>query len=280
MRPIAVCLGLISFAIVFVIWSFFVNSQKGQYIDEIAFDGSLYLKDKLWWLAGPILDVVSFLYIGVAVVVIVGIALIRKKWRLAFQVTGVILGANLTTQVLKKTVLDRPDFDVVWAPGNSLPSGHTTVAASLSLALLLVVPRRWRPWAGLAGVVYTTATGVSTLVGQWHRMSDVLAAIFVAGAWALAACAFSTRGDEDADDRPISGDTIRNGLVFVLGAVLTTALSLYYFGDAFRYWDTTAMSDFWIQRDAFLAASFAVLAASFTIFGFTLILRQAVARMR
>lgn len=273
-------MGAVSLAIVVATWQFFVNSEQGQHIDEIAFDGSLTLKAKLWWLAAPILDVVSFLYVGVAIVVVVGIALIRKRWLLAVQAATIIVGANITTQVLKKLVFDRPDFSVVWAPGNSLPSGHTTAAASVSLALLFVVPRRWRPWAAIAGVGYTTATGVSTLVGQWHRMSDVIAAVFVAGAWSLAVCAFSARSPEDRERPRVSQSTIRSGLVFVCGTVLTAGLSVYYLGDAFRYWETTAMTDFYIQRDAFLGGSFAVLAACFMIFGFSLIMRQAVARMR
>jgi hypothetical protein len=132
LRITALLMGAVSLAIVVATWQFFVNSEQGQHIDEIAFDGSLTLKAKLWWLAAPILDVVSFLYVGVSIVVVVGIALIRKRWMLAVQAATIIVGANVMTQVLKKLVFDRPDFSVVWAPGNSLPSGHTTAAASVS----------------------------------------------------------------------------------------------------------------------------------------------------
>ena len=69
------------------------------------------------------------------------------------------------------------------------PSGHTTAAASVSAALLLVVPPRARPWAAVLGAGYTTATGISTLIGQWHRPSDVVAAVLVVLAWTAIACA-------------------------------------------------------------------------------------------
>ena len=36
---------------------------------------------------------------------------------------------------------------------------------------------------------YTTATGISTLIGQWHRPSDVVAAVLVVLAWTAIACA-------------------------------------------------------------------------------------------
>ena len=117
------------------------------------------------------------------------IAALRRRPSLAVQVAVLMIGANLTTQVLKKWVLYRPDLGVEADYGNTLPSGHTTAAASVSAALLLVVPPRVRPWAAVLGAGYTTATGISTLIGQWHRPSDVVAAVLVVLAWTAIACA-------------------------------------------------------------------------------------------
>ncbi len=100
-------------------------------------------------------------------------------------------GANLSTQVLKHVVLDRPRLGLGVFDENTLPSGHTTAAASASAALVFVVPPRARPWAALLGAGYTAATGVSTLVGRWHRPSDVVAAVLVVLAWSALACAVS-----------------------------------------------------------------------------------------
>ena len=60
----------------------------------------------------------------------------------------VVAGANLTTQVLK-AVLEHArckafehGIQLPWP--NSFPSGHTTAAASIAVALLLVAPARHR----------------------------------------------------------------------------------------------------------------------------------------
>lgn len=252
----------------------------GQTIDEVAFLGGTGLKDRLWWLAEPLLDVVSVMFILGAIIITVGIALLRKQWWLAVQAAILIGGANATTQILKKVIFERPDFDLFWTPANSLPSGHTTAAASISLALLFVVPRAWRHWAAAIGAVYTGAIGVSTMVGQWHRFSDVVAAIFVAGAWALIMCAFTANpSNSNAEPSTPAGSKILFGL-FTLGTVLTGLLTHHYLKDAYSYWDTTALHDAGIQRDAFLGASFAVVCASLAVFGFCLLTRQATARMR
>src|SRR5690606_19101848 len=43
------------------------------------------------------------------------------------------------------------------------------------------------------GALYTSVTGVSTLIGQWHRPSDVAAAVLVVVAWTAVACALAGR---------------------------------------------------------------------------------------
>lgn len=279
-RVLALGTSAASMFVVLALWSFFVNSEKGQLIDESAFQGSIGLKSQLWWLAGPLLDVVSVLFIGIAVVAVAGIALVQKRWWLAVQAVVVIAGANITTQVLKKVILDRPDHGVVWAPGNSFPSGHTTVAASIALALLLVVPRAWRVWVVAAGTLYTTATGVSTLVGQWHRPSDVLGAIFVAAAWAQLVCVFSKTGGKYEYERPMSKITIIGTIVTLLGAAFSALMSVFLLKDAYVNWETVALTDNLIQRDTFLGSCFAIVCATLLVFGISLITRQAAARMR
>jgi hypothetical protein len=70
---------------------------------------------------------------------------------------------------------------------NSLPSGHTTLAASAAAAVFLMVSPRWRPLAGFLGGSFAVATGVSTLINQWHRPADVVAAFLVVAAFMLPA---------------------------------------------------------------------------------------------
>lgn len=186
------------------VWRYFVGSTTGQAVDQLAFDGATVGRGKLWVVAEPVLDVVSISFVVIGMSVAMGIALVRRRWNLAGQVVVLVAGANLTTQLLKKYVLHRPDlgFDS-W--GNSLPSGHTTVAASVSVAVVLAVPRRLRPVVALFGAAYTAATGISTLVGQWHRPSDVIAAVLVVLAWSALVCGFSSASALDVPGRTGSG---------------------------------------------------------------------------
>lgn len=141
-----------------------------------------------------LLDTISLTSLGVAGLSLMALAALRGRWRLAAGVAVLIAGANVTTQVLKRYILDRPDL--LSGPAeyfhNSLPSGHATVAASLALALLLVVPRGLRVVALVGGGIYAGAVGVATLATGWHRAGDVVAAWGVAGAFAFAVAAALT----------------------------------------------------------------------------------------
>lgn len=193
----------------------FLGTAAGQRFDELALRGSEHGSGTLWQVAEPVLDVVSVAFIVVAVVVVLVIAALRRAWGLGLQVAVLVAGANITTQILKRDLLERAELDVLTQrPGNSLPSGHTTVAASVAIALLLVVPRRARPYVALLGAAWTAATGVSTLVGQWHRASDVLAALLVVGAWTGLVVALTPRS---AVDRTVGGSISTTAGVVVLG---------------------------------------------------------------
>jgi hypothetical protein len=95
----------------------------------------------------------------------------------------------VVTQVLKHG-LYRPDFGVdperVTA-GNSFPSGHATVAMSVVLALVLVVPARLRGVAAVLGALYATVAGLATMSLGWHRPSDVAGAVLIVGGCAALA---------------------------------------------------------------------------------------------
>lgn len=165
-------------------WRFFVATAAGQRLDEAAFTGSGIGRRTLWQAAEPVLQIVSIPFLVVVLGAAAVIALARHRGVLLLQVALLLGGANLTTQVLKYSAFDRPDLvETLGVRANSLPSGHTTVAASVAVALLLVVPRRARPAAVVLGVGYTASTGVSTMIGGWHRPSDVIAACTVVLAW-------------------------------------------------------------------------------------------------
>lgn len=157
-----------------------LGSQRGQDWDESAMNTVRGGRDAQLTL----LSVLGYVSIGAIVMVVIGcavIALARGKLRLAAGAAIVILGANVSTQLLKHSILDRPDFGL--GTSNSLPSGHTTVVASAVGAALLVAPQLWRPVIALAGGFAITLTGASTIVAGWHRPADVIAALAVSLVW-------------------------------------------------------------------------------------------------
>jgi membrane-associated phospholipid phosphatase len=124
----------------------------------------------------------------------------RRRHALAAAV--VVAGANLTTQLLK-TALEHArhkafehGIELPWP--NSFPSGHTTAAASLGVALLLVVPPAHRLAAALVGAAYTAAVAFPVVILGWHYPSDVFGALLVVGAWGFGALAWlRLRADRD-----------------------------------------------------------------------------------
>lgn len=168
-------------------WTYwaFVRTTTGQFADESAWrEAGVAAPDtQLPFLA--LLDTLPTLSIVVAAVAILVVGLVRKRYAAAVIAVGVIGASNLTTQILKNLVFDRPDRGVVTLAFNSLPSGHTTLAASAAAAVFIIVTPRWRPFAAAAGGAYSVLAGAATFLNLWHRPADVVAALLVVGFWTL-----------------------------------------------------------------------------------------------
>ena len=283
---VAIGVAVLSFVGVLALWRVFVDTLAGQQVENAALQGALYGQTQLWRVAERVLDVVSVGFIAAVLLGAMIIAALRRRWSLAMQVAVLMIGANLTTRVLKNAVFYRPDLGVEASYGNTLPSGHTTAAASVSAALLLVVPPRARPWAAVLGAGYTTATGVSTLIGQWHRPSDVVAAVLVVLAWAAIACAMvavtsarpttATGALRIASERPPTPRTVRTVVasltVVGLAAGASAAIALSHTWE-YRA-DLEARTE---QVTAYLGGAAGTLMASCLAFAIMLLLRQAAA---
>lgn len=164
-----------------------LHSTTGQQWDDSAMRTVVAGRDtKL-----AVLSVLGYVSIGAIVVVVGGcaiVALLRGNIALAIGAGVVVAGSNITTQVLKHGLLERPDLGL--GTLNSLPSGHTTVAASAVGAALLVAPRPARPLIAVGGGLVVTLTGASTVVAGWHRPSDVFAALAVSLLWTAVVALF------------------------------------------------------------------------------------------
>jgi hypothetical protein len=142
-----------------------LRTSRGIHLDRAAVDAVSSpvvvlhrLHDGLSW--------VSVGSVALSLLACVTLALMRRRLDLALGAAVVIGGANLTTQILKHDLF--PRIDLGQGP-SSLPSGHTTVALS-TVAI------------GVSAVA--TLVGVATVLGRWHRPSDVIAATFVCVGWA------------------------------------------------------------------------------------------------
>jgi membrane-associated phospholipid phosphatase len=132
------------------------------------------------------------LLVMLAAVCAIGLGFGRRREVLVAII--VVAGANVTTQVLKsvlehaRTKAFERGWELPWP--DSFPSGHTTAAASIAVALLLVVPAGYRLFAAGVGGALTGVVGLSVVILGWHYPSDVLGALLVVGTWGFCALAY------------------------------------------------------------------------------------------
>lgn len=120
------------------------------------------------------------------------IGLLRGRPRSAVAALLVVVGANVTTQLLK-VLLAHPRVKLAiggdpFEP-NTFPSGHTTAAASIAVAYAFVVPPVLRDLVLTLGAAFALALGCSVVVIGWHYPSDVLGAYLVVACWGFAVLA-------------------------------------------------------------------------------------------
>ncbi|HUG75024.1 MAG TPA: phosphatase PAP2 family protein [Acidimicrobiia bacterium] len=174
---------------------FYVRTGVGQRLDDAGFRGRDGVRPDLVTDAESLLGGIEVTMLAIALVVVAAGAFWRGRTTLAVAVVGLVVGSNLTTQLLKLVVLDRPHLipDAYRLP-NSFPSGHATAVASLGIALMLVAPRRVRPALAVIAAATGIAVGLATITAGWHRPGDVIGSWLVVGFWtALVAALVAVR---------------------------------------------------------------------------------------
>ena len=161
-------------------------TAPGQVVDTILMEGTMRSARHYDAFSTLITGLVSVPVMVIAGTVVALVAAARRRPTLAGRALGAVIGANITTQILKEYVLTRPTLGVTTGAGNSLPSGHTTVAVTISLALVVVAPKLFRSPSAWIGWAWSALMGVSVMMEGWHRPADVITAVLIAGAWALA----------------------------------------------------------------------------------------------
>lgn len=190
-RAWAAVLALVCASGVIALWYALIYTRTGQLMEDAALTGSRIGERFVDAHARTLLSTVSMPAAVVLVLLVLVVGIWRGSRRRAVWAAGTVIAINASTQVLKRWVLVRPDYDLSprWDGANTLPSGHTAVAASAAVALLLLVGVSHRGVAAWGGAVLTAAMGYSTLVCQWHRPADVISAVLLATAWGAVAVA-------------------------------------------------------------------------------------------
>jgi len=206
-------LGVAAAVLCAIVYVVAVLTPAGQFLADLILYGRPAGDASAETIASDALGTISLTMVAGVTLGLVGIALLTGRPQVAVAVLVTIAGANLTTEALKLVILDRPNLlgDAAYSTANSFPSGHVTIAASLVLATLLVVPRVLRAITAVAGALYVAVVGMSAVAAGWHRLDDAIGAILVALAWAAIGAAVLAAGWSSLPRHSWSFGTTRSG---------------------------------------------------------------------
>jgi membrane-associated phospholipid phosphatase len=159
------------------------------------------------------IDVSSIL---IALVLLFALAALRGRFAHAVAAVAVVV-ASVASAELVKHGLPHVAHGLPDGRPPTWPSGHTSIAASLGLALVLAAPPVLRPVLALVGAAYSAGIGLSVVVLGWHYPSDVVGSFFICGFWAFAAAAVV----------PVGAPGRRLELQGLVLAILAVAIALF-----------------------------------------------------
>ena len=203
-----------------------VHTTAGQRWDERLRGGVDAGQARIHEAGSDLLQTISVSSLALVGALIVAIALVRRRPRLAIGAGVVVLGSNVTVQVMKGALERPPLGDTWWNGPNSFPSGHATVAMSLAMAVILVAPPALRVPMAVIGGAYALGVGVAVIALDWHRPSDVLGAYLVVTAWTGLVAAALAHWPDRGTARRRDDDRARAwglGLAAVLAATIAIA---------------------------------------------------------
>ena len=116
--------------------------------------------------------------VGVAVVLLVA----RKPWSALYFVVASALSAGVVQLLKSLFARARPEEMLIAADFGSFPSGHVANAATISVALAILLQRRW-VW--FAGAVWTLLMIFSRTYLGVHWLSDTVGGLLLGGAVAV-----------------------------------------------------------------------------------------------
>lgn len=272
-RVLCVVFAVLMAAMAAGVWWLGVCTEDGQAYDDMVWS---HLAERLPDWLDPVVGVftVSLVVQIISAVLAVGaviVAIVRKRWWLLGQ--SAVFAVLCFASSLLKEQLPRPFIIHVEAPeANSAPSGHTILAAAAGIALLCVVPRAWRALTGVIGAVFALLVGASVVVGKWHRPTDVVMALCIAGAMAMLTLAFTRTSGMDEPGKRASSPAVQIvGTVMITGGVLLLAYTAYVIWQIVPGLELSAE---WCIEGACVSAMTGVSGMALLVFGMTLAMRQ------
>ncbi len=178
------------------------------------------VRPKVRLATNALLDTISVASLALVGGGIAALALVARGARTAFACLLLLVGANVTTQILKHGLAARHGVNVSYGFAHSFPSGHATVALSLGLALVVAAPPDLRVPAAVAAAAYATAVGAALVILGSHMPSDVAGGFCVATAWAASA---SLLADDFAPEARFRWELL---LPLLLGAAIAAAVAV------------------------------------------------------
>jgi membrane-associated phospholipid phosphatase len=168
-----------------------LHTGWGLHDDAVLFQrvsGNTALPVRATGAARTLLLAIDAVFVAVAAVLIVGLALLQRQVGRAVAVVAIVGCSVVSVEALKHGL---PHLDSLIPAGRppTFPSGHTSIAVSLGLGLVVAAPPVLRPAAALLGAAYAAGVGLSVMLLHWHYASDVVGSFFVCGFWAAAIAA-------------------------------------------------------------------------------------------
>jgi membrane-associated phospholipid phosphatase len=176
------------------------TTEAGDTVDRRALYGFGDLqRPRLAELADDIARLCNPKPFAILAAILVIVALVRLGPFAAAAAGAVLLGANVTTQILKPVLANpRGVFGEYGIAAEAFPSGHATAAMSLALVAVVIAPRILRPLVAFLGAGFALAVGFAIVSLDWHFPSDVAGGYLVAATWCFAGLAVVRTRDRTA----------------------------------------------------------------------------------
>jgi hypothetical protein len=154
-----------------------IRTATGQQLENMALRGARQEFEGIRQSSLVELHEITTVAFAVAIALVMVVALLRRKPRLAVMAAGV-MGISVAVAEVAKRVLPRPEL-VDAPPGwlnNSFPSGHVTIAVAIGVGAIIVAPYAFRWLVTIVAALYAMGIAQAVEIAGWHRLSGVIGA--------------------------------------------------------------------------------------------------------